>query len=139
MRSIHFAVEGHLPPLKASGSSMWSTQAERLVALRAAAHEALRGASPLRAPVEVRLAVHATAPTSRSTGDLDNLVAGLLDGLQAAPAGAGNLDDSAWAGCEGYEPAVALAIEDDCEVVSIQAEKKLAAGDPWYEVWLEGT
>ncbi len=75
------------------------------------------------------------APTS-ATGDLDNLVAGVLDALQAAggriPAGIG----AEWP--EALKPRKAVGLLDDAQVVEINARKVIADEAPFYEVVLTG-
>ena len=136
----YFTVLG-LPPKKDGAKSMWGkhTEAERLVKLRNAAYEALQGYQPFRSNTKVTLKAHVGPVNDRRTGDLDTFIAGVCDGLMATNYG-GRLatlwDDFKSSGIYPTEP---VAIEDDSQVVYIQAEKIVSDTDqPWYEVVLEG-
>lgn len=138
---VEFRVDGHLPPKKRGELSMWGQEVEarRLVALRKAALEAMGGKPPLRVEISLDLVVNVGPANQRWTGDLDNFVTGLCDGLMAA-------DDRAhlhalWSELEHEEldPGKVIAIVDDSQVVEIRARKLAGQGDdPWYEVVLQG-
>ena len=140
MHKIGFRVDG-LPPKKHGEQSMWQLEVEarRLVALRRAAHQALAGAPPLKANIRLTLIIHVGPKNDRTTGDLDNFITGVCDGLMAADPKS-KLNDI-WSNPElgGIHPSRTLAITDDCEVLSIEARKVIGDDkEPWYEVVLEG-
>lgn len=91
---IEFTVQ-NIPPKKGSGISMWSSNIEvpRIIALREKALEAMKKAGLNQcflSPVKLELTVFAKQLQLRShtsgyyVGDLDTLIAGVCDGLQAA-------------------------------------------------------
>ena len=136
---IQFIVEC-LPPKKDGAQSMWGKrlEAERLVALRQGALQALKGQPPLQSNIKLILKIHIPV-NYKSIGDLDTFVTGVCDGLMATPYG-GKLNPI-WDNEElkSIRPAQTIAIVDDSQVVSIQAEKIIGDIDrPWYEVILEG-
>jgi len=136
---INFQVNG-LPPKKDGAQSMWGKplEAQRLVALRQAALQALKGQPALQSNIKLTLKIHLPA-NDRSMGDLDTFITGVCDGLMGTPYG-GKLDpllDNKE--LESIYPTKTIAIVDDSEVVSIQAEKVICESDQqWYEVVLEG-
>jgi len=136
-RRIEFLVHGTPPPKKDGANSMWAKRTEipRLIALRQAASDAMRGTSPLRSRIHIELEVHCPV----EAGDLDNLVTGVCDGLQAADPGA-KLDPH-WAlpDLAAVRPDVSIAIADDAQVVAIGAARAVGHDGPvWYRVALEG-
>lgn len=138
---FQFKIKGDLPPKKDGAQSMWGKplEARRLEKLRRAAQQAIQGNAPLQRNIRLSLEVHVGAVKDRSTGDLDNFVTGVCDGLMAAAPGAKL--DIRWSSPElsDIHPSKPLAIVDDCQVVSIQAEKIVGDSDqPWYEIILEG-
>jgi len=139
MAKYQFQVKG-LPPKKDGAQSMWGkpSEAKRLVALRQAAFQALKEQLPLQSNIKLTLNIHLPV-NNRSIGDLDTFVTGLCDGLMATPYG-GKLDPI-WDNKElkNIHPTNTIAIHDDSQVVSIQAEKIFGGGSQqWYEVVLEG-
>ena len=128
MRSIEFQVKDKskdlLPPKKRPRSKI---QTDRLIALKKEALGALRSQAfePFENNVRLALRVHVGFPQeqksgNRGSGDLDNFVAGVCDGLKKA--------DS-----EEY------VVSDDSKVVKINAEKMVGPDDySWYEIVLEG-
>ena len=128
MRRIRFLVKDKskdlLPPKKRPRSTI---QKDRLIALKKEALEALRlqASGPFENEVRLALSVHVgfaleNKSGNRGSGDLDNFVAGVCDGLKKA--------DS-----EEY------VISDDSKVVKIHAEKLVGPDDhSWYEIVLEG-
>ena len=139
MAKYQFQVKG-LPPKKDGAQSMWGkpSEAKRLVALRQAAFQALKEQLPLQSNIKLTLNIHLPV-NNRSIGDLDTFVTGLCDGLMATPYG-GKLDPI-WDNKElkNIHPTNTIAIHDDSQVVSIQAEKIAGGGSQqWYEVVLEG-
>ena len=136
---IEFRVDGDLPPKKDGANSMWQKPAEvqRLRLLRTAAARAMQGRPPLCRNITLELEIHVGARNSRSTGDLDNLVTGVCDGLMAADPRA--IRPDIWGADAGTAicPSMSIAIEDDSDVVAISAKKII--GDttaPWYLVRL---
>lgn len=116
---------------------MWAKRTEipRVIALRQAARDAMHGASPLRARIRLELEVHCPV----EAGDLDNLVTGVCDGLQAADPRI-KLDPQ-WAlpDLTAVRPGVSIAIADDAQVVAIVAGRAVDHDGPvWYRVALEG-
>ena len=139
MRTYRFEVKG-LPPKKDGAQSMWGKklESERLVALRQAALRALKEQPPLESNIKLTLKIH-LPHNDRSIGDLDTFVTGVCDGLMATPYG-GKLDPI-WANKElkNIHPTNTIAIDDDSQVVSIQAEKIIGGSiQQWYKVVLEG-
>ena len=107
-------VEG-LPPVKDGSSSLWTTSpnAERVASLREAAH----AQSAEVGPIDVSFAIDVVTRTSdrARSPDLDNVVSGVLDGLQRAPDSTGWADHPAWASSieNGTDPRCWWLIEDD--------------------------
>lgn len=139
MKKYQFTVNG-LPPKKDGAQSMWGKplEAKRLVVLRQAVLKALEGQPPLQSNIKLTLRIHIPI-NDRSIGDLDTFVTGICDGLMATPYG-GKLDPI-WNDeeLESIHPTKTIAIVDDSQVVSIQAEKVIGSADQqWYEVILEG-
>ncbi len=139
LRTYHFEVKG-LPPKKDGAQSMWGKPLEvrRLVPLRQAALQALRGHPPLQNSIKLTLKIYIPV-NSQTTGDLDTFVSGVCDGLMATPYG-GKLDPI-WDDeeLESIYPTETIAIVDDSRAINIQAEKVIGDTDQqWYEVILEG-
>ena len=124
METIEFEVHGELPPKKRPRSKI---QKDRLIALKTGALDALRlqASGPFENEVHLALSVHVglarqNKSGNKGSGDLDNFVSGVCDGLKKA--------DS-----EEY------VISDDSKVVKICAEKMISPDDHcWYKVVLEG-
>ena len=124
MRRIQFRVKNQLPPKKRPRSEI---QKGRLFALKQEALDALRSqtSGPFKHDVRLALSVHVRFAEeqksgNKGSGDLDNFIAGVCDGLKKA--------DS-----EEY------VISDDSKVVKIYAEKLVGPDDSsWYEIELEG-
>ena len=123
MSSVSFNVEG-LPPRKGGANSMWGKKNEdvlRLIKLRNKAVKAMGGGKPFAHEISLHLDVRVK---DAKAGDLDTFVAGVCDGLQAAPRNMShehlhpqlNLRDD-----KGFPPAVAIV--NDVEVTSICASK----------------
>ena len=141
MRNIRFRVNGELPPKKDGATSMWGkpTEARRLIALRLAAHNALGGQRPFEIDIQLTLRVHVGPQNDRRSGDLDNYVTGVCDGLMAAaPASSVNqLFREPKASI--VNPSKTVAIVDDSQIVKIEAVKLAGlGGGEWYEIELEG-
>ena len=140
MRTYRFEIKG-LPPKKDGAQSMWGKplEAKRLVELRQGALKAIQGYPPLQSNIKLTLKIHVGPVNDRSIGDLDTFVTGVCDGLMAA-APRGKLDPI-WddAKLKHIHPSKTIAIVDDSQVISIQAEKIIGDTEqPWYEVILEG-
>ena len=138
---IEFTVHGHMPPKKDGAKSMWDkpVEAKRLVAMRRSALTAMRDANLLTRNISLHLLVHLGRDNSRSVGDLDNFITGVCDGLMAAHQQAAL--DELWAAPElqDIHPHRSIAIEDDSEVMEIDARKIAGPpSEPWYKVVLEG-
>lgn len=93
----------------------------------------MRGRAPF--PVDARLSVyievHIGPVNGRAVGDLDNFVTGVLDALQAAPAGLATQ--------QGLIPQTtpyggAIVFEDDASVVHLEARKVVGAENQHYTV-----
>jgi hypothetical protein len=129
-----------LPPKKDGANSMWAKQSEipRLIALRRAVANAFAGESPLSRHVRLELEVHLPGSNPRFSGDLDNQITGICDGLMAADPRI--KAHPAWltAECVGIEPNLGLGIEDDSQVDEIRARRLFDATEPWYRLVLEG-
>ena len=129
---IMFSVEG-LPPKKDGADSMWRKGAElpRLKALRAAASRAMRGRPLPTERVELTITVYAEA----KVGDLDNLISGVCDGLQAAHPNT-LIDESQWLDVPvEARPRHPVVFADDSLVASIHATRTVPPdGQPRYEV-----
>ena len=141
MITIRFHVDG-LPPKKDGANSMWGKplEAERLVSLRKAALEAMGGRPSLKSNISLAVSVHVGAKNDRSVGDLDTFITGVCDGLMAMARGC-KLCPDIWERSENRDiyPERAVAMVDDCQVVSIQADKIIGGASlPWYEVALTG-
>ena len=141
MRVIRFRVEGELPPKKDGANSMWNkdVEAPRLVALRHQALEALGNEPPFSRQIRLRISIYVGRSNTRTTGDLDNFITGICDGLMNAHPKA-NLhvlfrkpENAA------VDPRRTIAIDDDSQIVEIHAEKLIGeTGDNWYEVEISG-
>jgi hypothetical protein len=140
MVTFKFHVDG-LPPKKNGANSMWGNQfeSERLVSLRKAALLEMKGHLPLKSGIKLTIAVH-IAENNRLVGDLDTFITGVCDGLMKITSRA-NPVKSIWDRPENADirPNISIAIDDDCEVMNIQAAKIEGGIDkPFYDVMLEG-
>ena len=130
-----------LPPKKDGANSMWGKplEAKRLVALRQAALLALNGQPLLQSNIKLNLKLHLPV-NNRLIGDLDTFVTGICDGLMKRNPRS-KLHEETWGKPEyrDVHPDKVIAIMDDSQVISIQAEKIIGNTDhQWYEVILEG-
>lgn len=110
-----------LPPKKDAAGSMWSRPGEipRIKTLRRLAYDAMDGRPPLEETLEIRLILYADP----ADGDLDALVSGLLDGLQAAHKNT-PIDLSDWLELPvGALPSEDILFTDDRWVDKITAER----------------
>ena len=130
-----------LPPKKDGANSMWGKplEAKRLAALRQAALQALDGQPSLQNNIKLSLMLHLPV-NNRLIGDLDTFVTGICDGLMKRDPRS-KLHEETWSNPEyrAINPDKVIAIEDDSQVISIQAEKIIGnTYHQWYEVILEG-
>lgn len=134
-----FKIADDWPPKKDGANSMWGKRSEhdRLVKLRRAAVDALGGRPPLTRNIHLTVTIYVGTRNDRRVGDLDTFITGVCDGLQKADARA---NTAAWTETESpIHPTRVVAIEDDCQVIAIHAEKRTGMDPrPWYEVILEG-
>ncbi len=115
------------PPKKHGEQSMWAqdVEAPRIVSLRKAALEARQEAGADK-PFDslVAMEVHVFMPQAQleSIGDLDSLVAGVCDGLQAADTGVTPHKVLQELPAEA-DPTQPLLITDDAKIILILARK----------------
>jgi hypothetical protein len=124
--TLTFSVEG-LPPKKDGANSMWRKGSElgRLKALRLAASQAMAGRPPFSSLVQLKVTIHADP----ESGDLDNFIAGICDGLMAAHP-ATPIDSSEWSEVPPDSwPSRAIAFTDDAAVSLIQAQRVPPEGE----------
>jgi hypothetical protein len=133
---VEFAVAG-LPPKKDGANSMWRKGVElaRLKALRHAALHALEGQQLFTSNVQLHVDVYSLL----KSGDLDNFIAGICDGLMAAHPRT-PIDDQQWLDVPPLaHPRFPIAFADDAIVRRIDAQRKrLARSDPHYEITIIG-
>ncbi len=140
MRNFQFKVENELPPKKDGANSMWGkrTEAPRLIVLRKAALEALGDQRPFTWKIRLTFRVHVGLQNDARSGDRDNFITGVCDGLMACnPRSAIHplFDEN---GNSAVHPSKTIAIVDDSQVVKIDAEKLTGLGDDhWYQIKLE--
>ena len=137
---LEFVVQD-LPPKKDGAQSMWgkSLEADRLIALRQAALAAFSKETPLNKSIKLKIEIHVGAVNHKSTGDLDNFITGICDGLMAAVARSTINEKWSNPSLKDIHPHKKLIIEDDCEVISIEARKIIGGSeDPCYRVVIEG-
>ena len=141
MRRITFKVEGNLPPKKDGANSMWNkaVEAPRLVALRQQALDALNGRPPFSSEIRLKVRIHVANSSAGNTGDLDNFITGICDGLMEANAGANLHQLFSRPENAAVHPQNIIAIVDDSQIIEIHAEKLAGeSGDHWYEVEIGG-
>jgi len=131
-----------LPPKKDGATSMWGKplQAERLVSLRMATLEVRKEQPPLTENIRLTLTVHVGKVNNKSTGDLDNFVTGICDGLMKRVANS-RLCGAVWDRPENahVHPDEFFLIADDSQITVIHVEKVIGGAEaPWYEVTLVG-
>ena len=111
----------------------------RLVPLRQGALEALDGKGPFTQNIHLKLEVYVGKKNSSNVGDLDNVISGICDGLMSRHPRASlysRWNDPLY---DDIHPDRFFAIEDDGEVVSIEAVKLTGESDTrWYRVTLSG-
>ncbi len=140
MPLIIFHVDG-LPPKKDGANSMWGKplEAKRLVNLRRAALRAMEGQPALKRDIRLTITVCVGAKNDPSVGDLDTFITGVCDGLmKVAPRCKLCMD--IWGEAEyNIQPDRAIAIDDDSQVINIQAAKVTDdTNRQFYNVTLEG-
>ena len=141
MRHISFRVNGNLPPKKDGANSMWGkeTEAPRLAALRLAAYEALGGGQPFSREIVLRVRIYVGQSNTRASGDLDNFISGICDGLMAADRCSKIHSLLCKPQNSTIHPHKTIAICDDSQVIKICAEKLVGScTSEWYEVEIEG-
>ena len=136
-----FIVNDELPPKKDGAQSMWGKPGEalRLVKLRQKALESFRGNPPLIRNIKLTIKIYVGRINTMHTGDLDNFITGICDGLMQADVKA-NMH-SIWSKpeYEAIHPSKPIAIDDDSHVVYIEAAKIIGdSNQPGYEITLEG-
>lgn len=137
---VEFSLTG-LPPKKDGASSMWgkATEIPRILNLRRAAKEQMAAVGPFATEIGLELEVHTLTNLLVRSGDLDNLVTGVCDGLMAAHGRYWRnytYPEPEW---DGIQPGEVVAIQDDAHVISIVARKVAdATSEPWYKVILTG-
>ena len=133
------------PPKKGSGKSIWSNeqQAERVMKLRTAAADMKEKSGvtePLKPPISMRIDVRSPHITDRKDapdeyiGDLDSLVAGILDALR--PADHNTTPHEMFKRDKRVDPTRPIMFEDDAKITRITAEKRQGGYDE-YSVTLE--
>jgi len=127
---IEFTVKGR-PPKKHGEKSMWTRddEASFVVSLREKALEARSKAGLgdcFRSFVVLELTVFVPQSQLESVGDLDSLITGICDGLQAADSKVLPYLHKIFQepGREKIDPRNALLIDNDAKVVSITARKE---------------
>ena len=99
-----------------------------------------KGRPPLKSDISLRITVCVGAKNERSVGDLDTFITGICDGLMKADPKS-KLYLTVWDKVENRDiyPNRTIAIDDDYQVVSIQAVKVTdSTGKHFYDVELEG-
>jgi len=143
--SIEFTVEGK-PPKKTIGS-MWSensNQTSLVIKLRQNAFEASQKVKfkHLRGPVKLTLTVYAPNVLERKDrhdylGDLDALIGGVFEALQAAPTNPDLKIHPELKNVEDIGSDVPLIVSDDAQVTTTIGKKIQRDGDPSYTVLIE--
>jgi|SRR6185312_6538857 len=139
--TISFTVKDR-PPKKSTGSCWGNKESKYVIKLREKALEARTESglnSHLKGPVKLELTVYAEniqnrKDTSDYVGDLDTLIAGVLESLQAAPNNDKTIKINTFLKenkAIGYK--IPLILEDDAQVVTILA-KKIKSKTPYYIV-----
>ena len=152
MGPIQFEVCGLPPKKRRRNGSMWRTEAKKLSALRNAALKALgqpdfiKREPYFKEEVQIRLTlcVHVESRPEanlgeKGSGDLDNFVSGVCDGLMKAHKNALpwiEKDKELWPD-NSIHPSGAIAFEDDKQVMEICAKKLVHDEDDWYEIEVE--
>ena len=142
-REYTFTVED-TPPKNAKKGSMWNdpTEVPRLIKLRKKAFEALGNSQLLSESIELSLKVHLPKDCN-SSGDLDNFVKGICDGLSSYKSieNPNHKIDARFEGAEynDIHPKTFAMIEDDENITKITAIKYLEEiEEPFYEITLKG-
>ena len=99
------------------------------------------GRPTMKSNIRLAISVCVGAKNDRSVGDLDTFITGTCDGLMRRAAGCKLCPSGIWERAENADihPDNWMAIDDDCQVVSIQADKTTdSAGRQFYDVELKG-
>ncbi len=145
---IEFIVRD-IPPKKDGAKSMWlkDSEAPRIISLRKAALDAMKKASLngcILSPVKLEVTVFAPSSqfirkSGNYIGDLDTLIAGICDGLQAAHSNT-PIAHALFQSLQTPEihPKHKLLLDDDAQVMAIVAKKiHLDNSQPYYQIVLE--
>lgn len=155
MRRISFEVKGELPPKKDGANSMWGkekcTEPKRLIALRKKALEEL-GSKPdfidgepyfektesIRLELSIQVASwRRDTSGEKGSGDLDNFITGVCDGLMKAHPRAKINPLFLRPENSDVDPAKAIVFADDSQVTQICARRRFGPADE-YVVVVEG-
>ena len=141
-QKYEFKVEGIVPPKNVKVKSMWndSTEVPRLIEFRKKAYDALDGSLPLSKDIVLSIKIHLPR---NSTGDLDNFIKGICDGLSVIKSTDNpnyeihpDFDKREY---ENIHPKTFAMIEDDGEIIEITATKAVEdIEEPFYEITVEG-
>jgi len=141
-QKYEFKVEGTVPPKNVKVKSMWndSTEVQRLIEFRKKAYDALDGSLPLSKDIVLSIEIHLPR---NSTGDLDNFIKGICDGLSVIKSTDNpnyeihpDFDKREY---ENIHPKTFAMIEDDGEIIEITATKAVEdIEEPFYEITVEG-
>jgi len=142
---IEFTVEGK-PPKKTIGS-MWSensNQTPLVIKLRQSAFEASQKIdfTHLHGPVKLSLTVHAPNVLERKDrhdylGDIDALIGGVFEALQAAPDNPELKIDPVLKNAKNIDSDKSLIVSDDAQVTTTIGKKIQRYGNPSYTVVIE--
>jgi hypothetical protein len=137
---VEFTVTRQVPPRKNGGRSIWTTRSEvpRIIALREAALEAMRGRPPLGGEISLMLQVHIPWRALYSA-DVCEVVHGVCVSLSRA--NSRSKLSPAWDTPElaPIHPSLSVAIVDSARVTFIYAQKvPYHRGESWYRVILDG-
>lgn len=141
-QKYEFKVEGIVPPKNVKVKSMWndSTEVPRLIEFRKNAYDALERSLPLSKDIVLSIKIHLPR---NSTGDLDNFIKGICDGLSVIKSTDNpnyeihpDFDKREY---ENIHPKTFAMIEDDGEIIEITATKAVEdIEEPFYKITVEG-
>ena len=155
MRSIEFKVQGELPPKKDGANSMWGkekcTEPKRLIALRKKALEELGSKADfidgkpyfgktesIRLELSIQVASRRRRKSGdKGSGDLDNFITGVCDGLMNAHPRAKINHLFRKPENSDVDPAKPIMFADDSQVTQICAKRRFGPADE-YVVALAG-
>jgi len=125
-----------LPPVKSSATSLWTEQFDRVASLRRAVLEALKSSPYVifkeKKPVKVEAMFYINKNTRLS--DLDNMLGGVLDGLQTCPSGVTLENVVPTERLKNIHSNESLIFEDDWQVFEIIGRKEYIEGELYYTV-----